>query len=358
MAISTIFGCLWISGTILSCLFNPLRISSDSTTLSTVYISFPSKFLQETFIYNQFTWVKLQGLYVGQFEYACKLGLCKLSHSNIVQWTSVKTITAVERTTSVLTISDDMQATSVVETISESTEILSSFTVSPAKPQFKPALPRGDENTAIKPTFNESPPTKHPKPALSPEEEDDDDSSAVIDLLDRVLIGTTGLFSMSTIFAIMRCICKKKKLTDKFLRYCRRKNRHEQHFPYFNPTYQRLDAETGGEVEGENNERDDSERDNAGGGNVGGGDNAEGTWRHVDLGDGDSDVTVPLNLSSFNTTADSTSSNMSTFFSPVRQFINNHERLQRILTRKPRKMCHPPRVTFPNSFFNIDEEEL
>ena len=94
------------------------------------------------------------------------------------------------------------------------------------------------------------------------------------------------------------------------------------------------------------------------GDNAGGGDNEEGAWRHVDLGDGDSDVTVPLNLSSFNTTADSTSSNMSTFFSPVRQFINSHERLQRILIRKPKKMRHPPKVTFPNSFFNIDEEEL
>ena len=56
---------------------------------------------------------------------------------------------------------------------------------------------------------------------------------------------------------------------------------------------------------------------------------------------------TPLDLTGFNST--SSTSGLSVLFSPVRNFINNSERLQRILGRA--RVDNPPRIAMNASFF-------
>ena len=309
MYLSTIFGCHWLNSIILTCSFNPLSIPADSTTLSTKFISFPTETLQETFIYDISAWPKLEGLFNDQRKYGCSLGMCRmyLSDSATVQRTYVEIITAVNQTTSMTSASEThtfISSTTTMKTV----KILSTFKTLPDS--FQPI----------------SPSIKHPRPSTQSRNKDDEDVYKVYDLLDRVLIGTTGFFSFSTFVAIVRCVCKKKKVVDKFLKYYRRKNGQEQQIAFYNPVYQGLeDVE---EVET----------------------NAGEEMVDVDLGDGQGDETEPLNLSSFETTADSTSG-LSTFFSPLRAIFNNSERLQRILSRGATH--NPPRIAMSDSFFNV-----
>ena len=293
MLVTTIFGCFWVNTIIIYCTFNPLSITlKDSTTVSVEIIVFSIEEQRTAFYFNPETWPKLQGLSVDKEKYTCVLGECIENG-----YYSGKTVNS--------TLSSNVSQTLDVYSTLLTPSTRSS---SVSKTIIQPEVGDGDYTPfPVKPKI-----IKHPE----------DGVHVAMNLLDSILLGTTGIFSFSTLIAILRCACRKKKLLDKFLRYCRRKNNIEaEEIAFHNPTYQRLDAS---DVSEENEQ-----------------------YSEVDLGDGEEGGVTPLNLSSFNST--SSTSGMSTFFSPMRNFINNSERLQRILGRG--RVDNTPRIAMNASFF-------
>ena len=189
MLVTTIFGCFWVNTIIIYCTFNPLSITKDSTTVSVEIILFSIEEQQTAFFYNPETWPKLQGLSVNKEQYTCVLGEC------------TKTIIQPENGYYTGKTVNSTLSSNVSQTLDDYSTLLTPSTRSSSVSLLTPLSTK----TIIQPEVGDYTPFPA-KPTIQPEDED----YTPMNLLERILVGTTGVFSLSTVVAILRCICKKK----------------------------------------------------------------------------------------------------------------------------------------------------
>ena len=226
MSFSTVAGCLWLTSVYLVCDLNPLNqeLTPDITTINTAHIEITDSdldFISDILGYNLDTWPALQDVYTTNGTYICTDGICRSD----APFVGIKVSTTIPNTNTPTSATINWLPTDHPTNKLPITDILSTPILS---------TPISSTTTPIPgtiPTIRPIPTLTNLKPGIInvsiPEHQPPDTSKVGLELErfndfeEIALSASTGIFSFTTLIAIIKCLIRKKRYRRIFNFLCR-----------------------------------------------------------------------------------------------------------------------------------------